>query len=169
MRTNVVLVAAALCGLAVSTACADVVDFEGAMKFTAKNSSCAASVIVGTVLRSRIHPPTAMAAANRNWLGINRDAEMWSEAWGNNGNVATTYNRVNYGNVADHFVGRTSNLDPSGSLASIRLTAVPTGLTTNTKFLTISGQLRNPFNVSTQAACVVDFTANYVNSRYLAP
>lgn len=169
MRTNVVLVSAALCGIAASTACADSVRFEGAIKFTAKNASCAATVIVGPVMRSRFHPPTAMAAGNDNWVGINRDAEMYSEAWGNWGHLSTSFNRVNYGIVGDHFVGRTDNLDPSGSLASIRLTAVPTGLDNTTKFLTISGQFRNPYNIPTQAACVVDFTANYVNNNYFAP
>jgi hypothetical protein len=170
MKTRTSILAAALVAAASSAALADVVDFEGVIKFTSKTAACPATVYLGSVMRSRFHPTTAMAAANGGWLGINRDAEMWSEAWGNAGKVSTsTFSRVNYGIVFDHFTGRTSNLDPAGSLASIKFNAIPSGLTVATKFVQLSGQIQNPFSAPTQATCAVGFTGAYINRRYLAP
>jgi hypothetical protein len=156
--------------LGAGMASADVIDFEGTIKFTKKNAFCDSGVRLNVVRESQYHPGNTIAPANNDWTGLNMVDEYSAMAWGGTSpDFSTTYQKVSYGVLGLKFAGTTSDQDLSASKTYVKLLAVPSGVTTATKSLTLRGRIKNPFAKGTQTKCEVDFSATYINRKYAPP
>jgi hypothetical protein len=153
---------------ATASASADV-RFEGNLKFVKKNADCDGSVKIGLNWRSSYHPGNTLAPGNNDWTGLNRTEDFAAQAWGRNGDFTTTFQKVSNGMLQAKFTGVNGDDDVNTSKTQLRLRALPPNMNGNTKFITLTGQIKNPFGKPKQATCVVDFVGTYQNKNFVNP